>query len=362
MLVLFCRELTGGIRKHLVAIMETYSGAENNLRLVTNMKQADTTFQQFLKDKPAFQSCIIDLPIGRSPSPKDFVQMYSLKKELSKLDGEFVFHGHGAKGGVLARILGAYMDAKVIYTPHGGSVHAMFGPVKNLIYALIEKALYFLTDHLVFESVYSYQSYSSRIHPESKKFVLNLNGVAFPGTEPNFQETNTPFVIGAFGALRKLKGFDVLISAISKVENPNIKIRIFGEGPERENLQKLIDSSNAPVELMGETSDALNEMKKCDLIVQPSHFESFGLTALEAISVGKPVIVSDAGGLKEIVQDGETGFVFPQGNSQALADKITESVSDLDRLHKMSAQAYRQCQNRFNENLMLNKLAEIYAN
>ena len=75
------------------------------------------------------------------------------------------------------------------------------------------------------------------------------------------------------GALRKLKGFDVLISAISKVENPNIKIRIFGEGPERENLQKLIDSSNAPVELMGETSDALNEMKKCDLIVQPSHFE-----------------------------------------------------------------------------------------
>ena len=55
-----------------------------------------------------------------------------------------------------------------------------------------------------------------------------------------------------------------------------------------------------------------------DMVVMPSHYESFGLVALEAMAMGTPVIASKVGGLAHLVQDGETGYLVERGNSQRL--------------------------------------------
>jgi len=64
------------------------------------------------------------------------------------------------------------------------------------------------------------------------------------------------------------------------------------------------------------------------VVVVPSHYESFGMVALEAMACGRPVIASDVGGLSYTVQDGKTGYLVPRGDPQALADKITLVLSD----------------------------------
>jgi D-inositol-3-phosphate glycosyltransferase len=64
------------------------------------------------------------------------------------------------------------------------------------------------------------------------------------------------------------------------------------------------------------------------VVVVPSHYESFGMVALEAMACGTPVIASDVGGLPYTVQDGKTGYLVPQGDPEALAEKIALVLSN----------------------------------
>jgi D-inositol-3-phosphate glycosyltransferase len=64
------------------------------------------------------------------------------------------------------------------------------------------------------------------------------------------------------------------------------------------------------------------------MVVVPSHYESFGLVALEAMACGTPVVASETGGLAFLVRDGETGFHVPTGNDEALAERIKELLTD----------------------------------
>jgi D-inositol-3-phosphate glycosyltransferase len=67
-----------------------------------------------------------------------------------------------------------------------------------------------------------------------------------------------------------------------------------------------------------------------DVTVLPSHYESFGMVALEAMACGSPVIASRVGGLTTTVRDGVTGFLVPEGDAAALAARLDEVLSDAD--------------------------------
>jgi D-inositol-3-phosphate glycosyltransferase len=76
-----------------------------------------------------------------------------------------------------------------------------------------------------------------------------------------------------------------------------------------------------------------------EVLVMPSHYESFGMVALEAMACGTPVVASQVGGLAFLVQDGITGFVVPDGEPQALADRLSQLIRDPRLRHKMGEQA-----------------------
>lgn len=75
------------------------------------------------------------------------------------------------------------------------------------------------------------------------------------------------------------------------------------------------------------------------VVVVPSHYESFGMVALEAMACGRPVVASQVGGLAYLVQDGVTGFHVPEGEPQALAEKLSVLLTDTDLRKKMGYQA-----------------------
>jgi D-inositol-3-phosphate glycosyltransferase len=76
-----------------------------------------------------------------------------------------------------------------------------------------------------------------------------------------------------------------------------------------------------------------------EVLVMPSHYESFGLVALEAMACGTPVVASQVGGLAFLVQDGTTGYVVPDDDPQALADRLIQLIRDPHLRHKMGEQA-----------------------
>jgi len=160
------------------------------------------------------------------------------------------------------------------------------------------------------------------------------------------------------GRIEPLKGVDTLIQAIAKLakrgdlSRHNFCMSIVGGEPEanREAMtEEMVRLQNLSsdygldefVTFLGRRSqDTLPYYySAADVVVMPSHYESFGMVALEAMACGTPVVASQVGGLAFLVQDGETGYHIPVGDVDALSDRLAQLLDD-DQLHeRISRQA-----------------------
>ena len=150
------------------------------------------------------------------------------------------------------------------------------------------------------------------------------------------------------GRIEPLKGIDILIEAIALMQRRDVIVclSVIGGDPtidpvehsaEMTRLQTLRDQAGLldMVAFLGKRSqDTLPYYySAADAIVVPSHYESFGMVALEAMACGTPVVASQVGGLAFLVQDGVTGFTVPVDDSVALAERLTQLVeNDAQRL------------------------------
>ncbi len=140
-----------------------------------------------------------------------------------------------------------------------------------------------------------------------------------------------PAVVGFAGRLVPEKGLHVLLDAMAMFPSSlvNVRLRVAGDGPERAGLEARARSLGLVdrVEFLGQLSREGVERCMAETTVQvvPSVWrEPFGLVAVEAMARGTTVVVSAAGALPEIVDDGRTGYVVPIGDAAALARRLTD--------------------------------------
>jgi D-inositol-3-phosphate glycosyltransferase len=179
------------------------------------------------------------------------------------------------------------------------------------------------------------------------------------------------------GRIEPLKGVDTLIQAMScvqlKEERP-VHLAIIGGDPaaspqemsaEMARLQKLCDDlavGQTVVFLGKRDQDKLPYYySAAELLVMPSHYESFGMVALEAMACGTPVIASEVGGLAYLVRDGETGFTIPDQEPEALCEKIAWLLSDHDLHTTMSRHAVEYAQDYAWEKIA-KQIVAVYQN
>lgn len=127
------------------------------------------------------------------------------------------------------------------------------------------------------------------------------------------------------------------------------RLVLVGEGPDAWEARQLTETLGiAPhVVFLGKQDDVVPLYQVADLFLLPSQQESFGLAALEAMACGVPVIASDAGGIPEVVRDGETGFLRPVGDVEGMAEAAVRVLSD-DALHqRLSRQAVARARSAF---------------
>jgi len=356
-IVQILRAPIGGIRKHVFDIIEHLSDKDVTQVFVTNVQDSDRVI-------PHYPNLIIlDYPIVDKPQVQDLFNIGELFLELRKLNVD-VIHGHGAKGGLYARILSFILKCFCLYTPHGGSLHRVFGKLKNKIYDFIELSLVPLTDTFLFESLYSQTVFNQNITDVTYKSVVNYNGVEIQERIKGTQyQPNQKMNLASFGLLRNLKGHDIFIKACSLIHKKNIPFHytIFGNGEELNNLQKLVMSYglNSFVTIQDYCEDTLAEMKKFDFIVHPSRFESFGYVPAEAMSLGIPVISSHEGGLKEVVDD-KCGFVSidnsPESYARVLEQLFNGEVSIDDKIEN----GIQKVSALFSKEKMLMKIESLY--
>jgi glycosyltransferase involved in cell wall biosynthesis len=186
---------------------------------------------------------------------------------------------------------------------------------------------------------------------EDARHLMKLNDITRP-------------VITCLGNLRPVKNHTLLLDAcrILKEQSTNYLLLLVGTGPDEENLRRRVQdlSLGEHVRFLGERRDVPTVLAASDLFVLSSLWEGLPRSIMEAMASRLAVVATDAGGVKELVVDGETGYVVPVTDAGALASKISELLKDGDLRHKMGEAGYLRITQHFTEERMVRSMEEIY--
>ncbi len=171
-------------------------------------------------------------------------------------------------------------------------------------------------------------------------------------------------IVGFVGRLTRQKGVDVLLRAFARVEAryPEARLVLAGDGPDRPALEQLARSLGLRRAMFlgwrGDVSDILADVS---LLAVPSRWEGFGLVALEAMALRKPVVAARVSALPEIVVPGETGLLVSSESEVELADALLSLISDPPRAERMGEAGSARAREEFPVERMAKRTAEIYA-
>lgn len=163
---------------------------------------------------------------------------------------------------------------------------------------------------------------------------------------------------------RKVKRVDDVVRVFYGIQQQlPAKLIMVGDGPEREIADQLCKDLGIKkkVLFLGNTSDIDRILCFTDLFLLPSESESFGLSALEAMAAGVPVVSSNAGGLSEVNEEGVSGYLCSIGDVQTMAEKAIYILSDKDRLAQFKQNA-RKVAARFDEEKIIPMYEALYYN
>jgi glycosyltransferase involved in cell wall biosynthesis len=163
----------------------------------------------------------------------------------------------------------------------------------------------------------------------------------------------------AVGRLIPIKGFDVLLRAFTtaRARLPSLTLEIAGDGSEAARLRAAAPDG---VTFLGQVGDVQEVYERNAIVVVPSRGEGFGMVALEAAERGRAAIVTDVGGLPEIVEAGATGLVVPPEDAAALGEAIVALARDHERVRQFGAAARARALSHFSADAAADGVEAVY--
>lgn len=260
----------------------------------------------------------------------------------------------------------------------------------DVIHSHDSKAIYFLplnlcekilTVHAVNLSLKGIEKYSSIVAVSNavKDDIFNrshrISKLIFNGINPDLILKRSKKEIGQFNIVQigrldhSIKGQHILLKALyllRKDYNYNsINLDFIGEGVSYTCLNKLVSDYqlNECVHFLGlkDRTYIYNHLKDYDLLVQPSIYEGFGLTIVEAMAAKVPVLVSDVYGPLEVIKNGSFGFYFESENSYQCALKIKHIIDSYLLGGGFVDDAYKYCYSNFHIKNTVNKYIDLYS-
>jgi glycosyltransferase involved in cell wall biosynthesis len=318
------RAPVGGLFRHVVDLAAGQIGRGHEVGLIVDSTTGNALSERALAAMtPKLALGLCRIPIRRNPHLADLAAIWRVAGRIHG-SGADIVHGHGAKGGALARLVPAENPVTRAYTPHGGILHDAVG---GRLHVLMERMLMAQGQLYLFESAYSHTVYRSKIgEPDATVSVVH-NGIRRDELQPVELAADATDVV-YLGELRALKGVDVLIDAIAVLRRTGRKVtaKLVGDGPDRDDLQAQIAQLSLAdrVTLCGPlpTRAALTLGR---IVVLPSRAESFPYVVLEAAAAGKPLIATNVGGIPEIFGP-YADCLVPPDNAGALANGILTAL------------------------------------
>ncbi|HUG60761.1 MAG TPA: glycosyltransferase family 4 protein [Methylomirabilota bacterium] len=323
------RSPIGGIFRHIADLATAQAQSGHQVGIICDSTTGGAFEARQIEDlAPRLPFGIHRYPMQRAISPSDLRLTLSLVDRLRGLDLD-VLHGHGAKGGAHARVIGTILrlgGRRVvrIYCPHGGSLHFDADTAEGRTYFRLERMLERATDALVFVSDYEAEMYRRKVCPPSTHFRRVYNGLKpeeFAPLRPREGMADLMFA----GMMRDLKGPQILIEALpvlAATHGLTPTVRFVGAGEDRVAYEARVAALGLADRVTFHdpmpTRQALSQGR---ILVVPSLAESMPYLVLEAVAARIPMVATRVGGVPEIFADRSARLVPPQ-DPKALAAGI----------------------------------------
>lgn len=162
---------------------------------------------------------------------------------------------------------------------------------------------------------------------------------------------------------RKVKNIPTVIEVFERVRRSHpCKLLLIGDGPEMETIERMVEERGVDdgVIFLGDRESVADILPIGDVFLLPSEHESFGLAALEAMSSGVPPVTSNTGGLHEVIDDGETGFLRDPHDVEGMSDAIVRLFEDDALRRQIGLQARDRAKRRFGKDGIVAQYLKVY--
>ena len=330
----------GGLWRHVVDVAREQVSRGHLVGIIadahTGGARAKATLQDLL---PTLALGVSRVPMRRNPHPSDLLALAHVTGRIFRARPDVV-HGHGSKGGALARLaLQAPGRPRAVraYTPHGGSLNYRPGSRIHAIYMQVEAALQRRTDLVLFESGFVAARYGRDVGSLPRFHRIVHNGIAAAEFAPvGARESARDFVY--VGELRAAKGIDTLLAALARAgqfRRTLPTLTLVGSGPDRTQLEVLAAKLGLLEQVEFRESMAAREAFTFGrTLVVPSRAESLPYVVLEAAGAGIPIVATNVGGIPEIFGPMRRRLLEPD-NVAALSERLVEML-DLPASHRVA--------------------------
>lgn len=271
--------------------------------------------------------------------------------------------GHNGRLGAILKELG--LQKKLVVTFHGSDIRR--GIREG---GAIYRELWSQADCMIAISDYN-REHLLRLGGDAKKIVyhpVGLDCARFRRRSAAARVPSGPVRLLSVARLVPEKGLEFGVRAVHRLkrDRPDLALQydIIGEGYLRSELQTLIEQLQlgGSVRLLGAKSqdDVISELSSSDILVAPSLAEALPVSLMEAHAAGLPVVGSDVGSVKEIVQQGVSGYLLPPGDAAALCRRLAELIDDPEKRAEMGERGRRHVERHYDIERLNERLVALY--
>jgi glycosyltransferase involved in cell wall biosynthesis len=336
----------GGPALHVAYLTEGLRKRGYDTTLVAGSLARGEDSMAFVADARGVDVVRID-ELGREISPlRDLMATIRLARLIRK-ERPQILHTHTAKAGtvgrVAARLAGSRKPPIVVHTFHGHVLRGYFGPVRTLLFRLLERWLAAGTTALIAVSPQVRDDLVALGVAPRERFVVIRLGIELDervapeqdGRGESRRYLGIPgerFAVGWIGRMTAVKRTDDVLIAFKSLRDSGVDavLCMVGDGPDRLPLEQRARELGVARDtvFLGYQEDVAPFYAAFDVLVLPSGNEGTPVTVIEALAAERPVVATRVGGVPDVVRDGEDGFLVEAGATDDLADRLGRLARD----------------------------------
>lgn len=362
----------GGAQTHLLEVVQAMKRIGYAVHIAVG--QSGWLTEQLAKENFCY-TIVSELVREISPC-RDFQAVKRIRKIIQQERPDIV-HCHSSKAGIVGRIAAWRENVPSVFTAHGWAFTEGVSLVKRLIYSCVEHCMLQITDKVICVSEYDKQLAERWFLHKSSKLITIHNGIAdlkklkygesfdthLYTSKEQYTNPLHLVMVGRFSPPKKHLSLIRAVEQINRSYGNSVRLSLIGDGELMPQIKQYVDERNLQesVCFLGRRTDVDVILGQHDVFCLISNYEGLPISIIEAMRAGLPIVASDVGGVNELVQNGDNGFLIERKNLLQLEDVLKELIEQKLLLKKMGKRSRQQYEEKFTADLMVKKIEKIYG-